>query len=91
MIEVPAFAEENEFRKFGSERPGNNYYFPMARYRYAPPATPTAANPAIACRRDWRMEGGPKTDGNDAERVKPFAAASGEATRPCAAARTNII
>ena len=33
---VPAFAEENEFRKVGSERPGNNYYFPMARYRYAP-------------------------------------------------------
>ena len=22
--------------KIGSERPGNNYYFPMARYRYAP-------------------------------------------------------
>jgi len=28
--------EGNPYRKLGSERPGNNYYFPMARYRYAP-------------------------------------------------------
>ena len=28
--------EDAKYRKVGSERPGNNYYFPMARYRYCP-------------------------------------------------------
>jgi hypothetical protein len=36
----PCFAEESSsggtYSKVGSERPGNNYYFPMARYRYCP-------------------------------------------------------
>jgi hypothetical protein len=36
----PCFAEESSsggtYSKVGSERPGNNNYFPMARYRYCP-------------------------------------------------------
>ena len=36
-IALPSIAADgNAYAKVGSERPGNNYYFPMARYRYAP-------------------------------------------------------
>mgnify|MGYP007078088441 CR=1 FL=1 len=37
-LEAPCLATEEEraYAKVGSERPGNNYYFPMARYRYCP-------------------------------------------------------
>ena len=31
-----AEADPPKYAKVGSERPGNNYYFPMARYRYCP-------------------------------------------------------
>lgn len=35
---LPSVAEDDSkaYSKVGSERPGNNYYFPMARYRYCP-------------------------------------------------------
>jgi hypothetical protein len=35
---LPSIAadDSNAYAKVGSERPGNNYYFPMARYRYCP-------------------------------------------------------
>ena len=46
LTALPSMAEEDakssmaeedaKYRKVGSERPGNNYYFPMARYRYCP-------------------------------------------------------
>ena len=35
-IPIATEADDSTFRTVGSERPGNNYYFPMARYRYCP-------------------------------------------------------